>query len=167
MKWILYLMLFSTPAANVTGKHDKTCLLHKDLKEIRDILKCRPLFEKGRIWSLQTTSKFNYSSFESCVRTQDQLMADTNVASTMTLRTWCFCEADNDKCPPDALIKLLAATYRNCEARGIVDCEPEVTKTTKDFNDRADAEVAAHHQLVRPPETMGRGSSSIRLYPPP
>jgi hypothetical protein len=163
-------MLFSTPAANVTGKADKACLMHKDISEIKQILECRPKFEKGRVWSLQSTSQFEFSAFESCVRNQDQLMTDTNVASTMTLRTWCFCDAENDTCPPDALNGIIAAVYRTCEAQAtpLKECKAAVDQATKDFNEKANSPPDPNARpLLRRPDASGRNSSSIRLYPPP
>ncbi|MGY3617741.1 hypothetical protein [Bradyrhizobium sp. USDA 10063] len=177
MKWILYVMLFSTPAANVTHKDDKECLKNKEVWQIEQILKCRPAFEAKRIWSLQATSQFEYKEFESCVRTQDQLMADTNVASTMTVRTWCFCEAENLGCPTDQLALRLAATYRLCEKDKIRDCRTRADATIKKYNEEEAEKI--FRPLGRPPSPpddstplpppppTGRNSSSIRLYPPP
>jgi len=173
MKWILYVMLFSTPAATVTNNAEKSCLKHQDVKEIEQILVCRPKFEAKRIWSLQATSQFEYKEFESCVRTQDQLMADTNVASTMTMRTWCFCEAANQDCPPDDLAYRLANTYRDCERKGILDCRANATAATTKYNEeqakkgRPQGGPTPAPFDPTPPPPLGRNSSSIRLYPPP
>lgn len=178
MKWILYVMLFSTPAANVTHKEDKECLKNQEVWQIEQIMKCRPKFETKRIWSLHATSQFEYKEFESCVRTQDQLMANTNVASTMTMRTWCFCEAENLECPTDELAYRLATTYRICEKQGIRDCRTNAAATIKTYNEEEAKKVFRPQggptlapgvpglpQL--PPTPPGRNSSSIRLYPPP
>ncbi len=164
MKWILYIMLFTAPAVNIKGA-DQTCLAHRDVSEINDILKCRPIFEGKHIWSLQSTSQLEFSTFESCVRTQDKLIANSNVASTMTLRTWCFCEVmkdEKDKCPTEPLAAAIAAAYRECEKRDTVDCQPKVSEAIKEFNERA---RPAGPSLAPPPPTTSN-SSSIRLYPP-
>ncbi|MEA2886079.1 MAG: hypothetical protein QOD11_439 [Bradyrhizobium sp.] len=151
MKWILYLMLFSTPAANVTEKVDKMCLKHDKVTEIKQILQCRPKFESRRVWSLQTTSQMEFAQFDSCLRTQDELMASSNVASTMTLRTWCFCEDPNNKCPSDADLSETVTTLRNCESRGESSCRAEASNKIQ--------------SLTQQPQ-KGQNASSIRLYPP-
>ncbi len=60
MKWILFVMLFVTPAKNLTptekSDHDPT----------------RKVFESHRIWTLQNTSTTEFSSPEACA-----MMADT------------------------------------------------------------------------------------------
>ncbi|MBS0270997.1 MAG: hypothetical protein JSS54_18745, partial [Proteobacteria bacterium] len=99
MKWTLYLMLFTAPAANVTDPAEQQCLSYQTVRNIDDIFKCRPDFESKRIWSLQSTSQFDVSTLEACVERQDQLIASSNIASTMTLRSWCFCDAEKDECP--------------------------------------------------------------------
>jgi hypothetical protein len=150
MKWILYIMLFSTPAANVTNKADQACFKHDKTTEIKQILACRPTFESKRVWSLQTTSQIEFSLFDSCLRTQDELMASSNVASTMTLRTWCFCEDVNNKCPADAQLVETVATLRDCESKGGSKCRAEASKAIERFAQ----------------QPAGQNASSIRLYPP-
>jgi len=150
MKWILYVMLFSTPAANVTNKADKACLMFDKVTEIKQILQCRPKFESRRIWSLQTTSQMEFAQFETCLRTQDELMASSNVASTMTQRTWCFCEDVDKKCPSDEQLDSIVQRLRTCESEGTPNC-------------RAEASATMGRLLTQP----GQNASSIRLYPPP
>jgi hypothetical protein len=150
MKWILYIMLFSTPAANVTNKADQACFMHDKVTEIKQILECRPKFESKRVWSLQTTSQMNFTLFDSCLRTQDELMASSNVASTMTLRTWCFCEDVNNKCPTDAQLATTVTTLRDCESKGESSCRADVSKKIESF--------------AKQPQ--GQNASSVRLYPP-
>ena len=113
MKWILYIMLFTTPAANVTNKDDKACLALSDVSKIEEISKCRPNFEGRHVWSLQSTSQLSFARFETCLRAQDELVASSNVAATMTMRTWCFCEAENDRCPTAAELGKRVAAVRN------------------------------------------------------
>jgi len=150
VKWILYIMLFSTPAANVTNHDDITCLKKQDPKDIKEILNCRPKFETKHVWSLQGTSQIEFALFESCVRMQDLLFANTNVASTMTLRAWCFCEAANgQKCPTDAKLREAANAIRDCEKEQTPTCRQNNSNQIQNF--------------------VGQGeqnSSSIRLYPP-
>ncbi len=157
MKWILYLMLFSAPAANVTNKADKACLLHDKITEIKQILECRPQYESKRVWSLQTTSQLEFTLFDSCLRTQDELIASSNVASTMTLRTWCFCEDANNKCPTGAQLKQTVTTLRNCESKGEANCRAVASETIQGF-------IENKQQGENKPQ--GQDASSIRLYPP-
>jgi hypothetical protein len=147
MKWILYMMLFSTPAVTVTNKDDKACLKRQDVTDIVKILDCRQKFEGRNVWSLQGSSQMEFALFESCVRTQDTLIANSNVASTMTLRTWCFCESDNEKCPTGGQLKQQLQKVRDCETQGSSGCQAEVSKSLQGA-------------------PGGQNSSSIRLYPP-
>jgi hypothetical protein len=149
MKWILYIMLFSTPAANVTNKADMSCLKMKDVRQIKSIGECRPKFESKRVWSLQGTSQVEFGLYESCIRLQDELVASSNVASTMTLRTWCFCEADNGKCPTKQQLGEALQRIRACEENDTPDCQADNSKQIQDFV-----------------KQKGQNSSSIRLYPP-
>jgi hypothetical protein len=151
MKWILYIMLFSTPAANVTNGADKTCFKYDKTTEIKQILACRPKFETKRVWSLQTTSQTEFALFDSCLGTQDELMASSNVASTMTIRTWCFCEDVNNKCPTKADLVDTVAALRDCESKGGSNCRAEASRKVESFIAR---------------QTPGLNASSIRLYPP-
>ncbi|MBB4395093.1 hypothetical protein [Bradyrhizobium sp. ERR14] len=154
MKWILYVMLFTTPAANVTNKADRDCLAYEDVGQILKIIDCRPRFEGRHVWSLQSSSQLEFSSLETCVKTQDVLIANSNVASTMTLRTWCFCDSDNKQCPTRAENKKLADAIRLCEVNPDGDSCKKAPKTRFDL---VPPNAAA-------PE--GQNSSSIRLYPP-
>src|SRR5579863_8642842 len=115
MKFILYLMLFSTPAATITDKADKICLQRQTMKEINEIVTCRPKFEAHHVWSLQTASQMEFSQFQSCFGTLDQLMVDSNVASTMTLRAWCLCDDPDKKCPSETKMEALLGDLRVCE----------------------------------------------------
>jgi hypothetical protein len=150
MKWILYLMLFTTPAANVTKKAEIDCLAQETVSQIEDISQCRPNFEGKRVWSLQTTSQLEFSTLESCVRHQDQLIVDSNVASTMTLRTWCFCDSDKGECPTDKDAAHAAAKVRICEI------DPK-GKPCRDALNEPKSFIG----------NAGQNASSIRLYPPP
>lgn len=151
MKWILYLMLFSTPAANVTDAGEKTCLKLNTTTEIGEILKCREKFESKRIWSLQTTSQMEFALFDTCLLTQDHLIASSNVASTMTLRSWCFCEDVGNKCPTEKDLIDVVNRLRQCESQGAQNCRSEVSNTMKNFLANG---------------KPGQSASSIRLYPP-
>jgi hypothetical protein len=151
MKWILDIMLFSTPAANVTNKADQACFKYDKLTEIKQILACRPKFESRRVWSLQTTSQMDFAIFDSCLLTQDELMASSNVASTMTLRTWCFCEDVAKKCPTGAQLLATVATLRDCESKGESSCRADASKKIENFIQQSQG---------------GQNASSVRLYPP-
>ena len=149
------MMLFTTPAANVTNKAEQKCLAQKEVSQIASISECRPKFEGKRLWSLQATSQLDLSTLESCVKHQDQLIANSNVASTMTLRTWCFCDSDKGQCPTDELAAQLAAAVRSCEIR------PSGTECQK--------AQRAPNALIGPeaaPPAGRQNSTSIRLYPP-
>jgi hypothetical protein len=150
MKWILYLMLFSTPAANVTDAKEKACLELKTTTKIEKILQCREKFESKRIWSLQTTSQMEFAQFETCLLTQDQLFASSNVASTMTMRSWCFCEDVGNKCPKESDLIDVVNRLRRCESQGEQNCRAEASTKIKTLLS----------------EKTGQNASSIRLYPP-
>jgi hypothetical protein len=154
MKWILYLMLFTTPAVNIKTKAEIACLAQDSVSQIASIFECRPKFEGKHIWSLQSTSQLEFSTLESCVRTQYQLIANSNVASTMTLRSWCFCDSDKAQCPTDKQAATLVGAIRNCELEPTGSRCQDARKTTNNFI-APDAGSAA-----------GQNSSSIRLYPP-
>lgn len=146
MKWVLYVMLFSTSAANISGD-DKKCLANQDIKNIRQILLCRPNYEAKRLWSLQSTSQTDFSLFESCVKMQDKLIVSSNVASTMALRSWCICESEGaNKCPTDLESYRKAQVIRDCEISGKTDCVQD-EKVAKGF------------------ESEGHNSSTVQLYP--
>lgn len=153
MKWILYLMLFSTPAANVTDAKEKACLKLDSPVKIKKILDCRPEFESKRVWSLQTTSQMEFAQFETCLLTQDQVMASSNVASTMTLRSWCFCDDVNNKCPKESDLIEIVNELRQCESQGAQNC-------------RATASAKIQGILPDGKSKPGQNASSIRLYPP-
>jgi hypothetical protein len=155
MKWILYLMLFTTPAANVTNKAEQTCLSHDNVSQLASIFDCRPKYEGKHIWALQSTSQLEFSNLQSCVKTQDHLIANSNVASTMTLRTWCFCDSDKGECPTDELAARTVGEIRSCE---VDPTGPRCQDARKKFNN-----------FVGPDPATGGGqnSTAIRLYPPP
>jgi hypothetical protein len=153
MKWILYLMLFTTPAANVTSKTEQTCLSHDDVSQLASIFDCRPKYEGKHIWGLQSTSQLEFSNLQSCVKTQDHLIANSNVASTMTLRTWCFCDSDKGECPTDKRAAESVDAIRSCEKNPKDSKCDDVQKTVKTFG-------------VDPATGGGQNSTSIRMYPP-
>lgn len=150
MKWILYLMLFTTPAANVT-KAEQTCFSYDDVSKLESIFDCRQKYEGKHVWALQSSSQLEFSTLESCVKHQDQLMANSNVASTMTLRSWCFCDSDKQECPTDADVRDKTEIIRSCEIN------PQGALCKK-------AEVKSLVGRTEPEK--GQNSSSIRLYPP-
>jgi hypothetical protein len=90
MKWILYLMLFVTPADNLSDAEKKS----------------RDVFESNRIWTLQSTSTMVFSTFDACYFAQKELVDAVIKVDTLTIRTWCDCDSDSDKkaCPNKAWI---------------------------------------------------------------
>jgi hypothetical protein len=148
-KWVLYMMLFSTPAANVTGT-DQTCLGYKDVTDVKQIIDCRPKFERNRIWSLQTASQMEFNRLESCFGALDKLMVNSNVAATMTLRAWCICDGSEKKCPTDIRLKEVLGKFRDCESAGDAQCHAKLSTEAE--------------SLVEQP---GQASSIIQLYPAP
>ncbi|UQR61649.1 hypothetical protein LRP30_33235 [Bradyrhizobium sp. C-145] len=155
MKWILYMMLFTTPAANVTNKAEKECLSHSDVKQLATIVKCRPEYEGKHIWSLQSASQLEFSNFQGCVATQNKLIANSNVASTMTLRTWCFCDSDKNECPTDEEAVATIRGIRSCELSPTGQTCEDARKTFNNFVGQSQA------------PGKGQNSTSIQLYPPP
>ena len=155
MKWILFLMLFTTPAANVTNKADQKCLTHSSVDDLGTILQCRPDYEGRHIWSLQSASQLEFSNLESCVKTQDQLIANSNVASTMTLRSWCFCDSSTQQCPTDQDAADYVSAIRICKINPKDAKCDAARKTTKSFT------------TLDPAKPEGQNATSIQLYPPP
>jgi hypothetical protein len=158
MKWILYVMLFTTPASNVTNKTEQACLRHDKITEMFDIFACRPNYEGKHIWSLQSTSQLDFSNIEGCVKAQDELIVNSNVASTMTLRTWCFCDSDTQQCPKDNEIDQLVGNVRECE----MDPDGKLCKEA-----RPKLHTLAKPNLDRNFVGSGQNATSIQLYPPP
>ena len=155
--WILYIMLFTTPAQTISDEADKRCLAKSKVSQIEVILKCRRVFETRHVWSLQTTSQINLLSAESCIRRQDELITSSNVASTMTMRTWCFCESSDRACPNAEAFKETLKDVRACE-----------------IDARSSACVAYTERLSRkefwnapPAPPDGESSFSYQLFPPP
>jgi hypothetical protein len=188
VKWILFLMFFSTPAANVTGD-DATCVKRQDVGEIQQIVDCRPKFEAKHVWSLQTTSQMEFSDFVGCFGRVDQFIVDTNVASTMTMRAWCMCDDHpGNKCPQDSDPKIsqFIDDLRKCETGGNKpSCRAWVSKEVSDYIEG----ISPAHAEEKPAELFPPGparparapavqteaeqpkegtfSSSIRAYPRP
>jgi hypothetical protein len=188
VKWILFLMFFSTPAAKVTGD-DATCVTYQDVSEIQQILDCRKKFEAKHVWSLQTTSQMEFSDFVGCFGRVDEFVVDTNVASTMTMRAWCMCDDHSgNKCPQDSDPKIgqFIDDLRKCETGGNKpSCRAWVSKEVSDYIGgispaRAEekpaellppgaarpAQAPAEHAEVEQAK-QGSFSSSIRAYPRP
>jgi hypothetical protein len=188
MKWFLLMMMFSTPGANVTGK-DATCITYKTLNDINHILECRPKFEAHHVWSLQNSTQIEFTRLPDCFGTLDELMADTNVAATMTIRAWCICRDDENKeCPLAAEVSSSLINFRLCESSGRDDCRTQFAEslTTAANEKKRNAEEAAkkdtksHGVGVAKPETtlpktdepvprekakVGSFSSTISMYP--
>jgi hypothetical protein len=153
MKWILYLMIFVTPAANVTSRTEKVCLSHDSISQLDSIFECRPKYEGKHLWALQSTSQLEFSNLQSCVKTQDQLIANSNVASTLTMRSWCFCDSDRDECPTEQRAEETVDRIRSCEKNPKDPKCDEVQKSAKVFG-------------PDPARGGGQSSTSIQMYPP-
>lgn len=153
MKWILYVMLFTAPAANITNKKDVDCLKIHEVTQIDQIGDCRKRFEAKQVWSLQAASQTEFQLFDSCVRMQDLLTASSNVASTMTLRAWCFCESTDWQCPSQPQLIELAKTIRACE------------KAKKEPASCHGPQANIALEAVKK-SGGGQNASSIRLFPP-
>jgi hypothetical protein len=92
-----------------------------------------------------------FSEFEGCFGTLDQLMADSNVASTMTSRSYCICDDEKGRCPSESQLARSLADLRACESARKSDCRVNTTKSV--------------HGLIE--KQQQQPSSAIRLYPPP
>jgi len=98
MKWILFIMLFATPAKNLTQA------------EIADPDPYRQKFESHRVWTLQSTSSMEFSTAKACAAMENaicQSIIHPKVA-TMTLRMWCTCDSNSsaNPCPNKASLPI-------------------------------------------------------------
>jgi hypothetical protein len=75
MKFILLLMYFTAPPAP---------------PEVKD---------KDRVWSLQSTSVMEFSSYLGCNETGRSITTSMAKVNTITIRGWCFCELKGATCP--------------------------------------------------------------------
>jgi hypothetical protein len=137
MKWILFIMLFVTPPKNVTKE------------EITD-KKFPTLFEKHRLWTLQSTSTMEFSSLEGCFNMEAELlesMSSVHVA-TLTSRVWCACDSPDKSCP-------------NAD---------QIRETIQDLTDRRNKEkskaATPAGRSANLKEAPSRPFSVQRLYPP-
>jgi hypothetical protein len=87
MKWILFLMMFTTPPAPPTPPP-----------------KTPPKVPVEKVWALQSTTTAEFQSEDACVRAGDRITKSIDIASTLNLRGWCFCESldATKKCPDEA-----------------------------------------------------------------
>jgi hypothetical protein len=151
MKWILYIMLFVTPPANLTKKDEVSCLKMQSVKQIKEIEACRPKFESARLWSLQSTSTLEFSSFSACLIANDELESSVNVAATMAIRTWCICDSDKNLCPDSATLASLARDVRDCEKEN-----PDSPQTC----------AVNKVRIATERDKPNANSSVLRIYPP-
>jgi hypothetical protein len=137
MKWILFIMLFVTPPKNVTKE------------EITD--KNFPnLFEKHRLWTLQSTSTMEFSSLEGCFNMEAELlesMSSVHVA-TLTSRVWCACDSPDKSCPNADKIR------------------EQIEDLTKKRNQEKSISATPGGRSANLKETPSRQFSVHRLYPP-
>jgi hypothetical protein len=77
MKFILFLMLFTTQPAN------------------------GPKIESKRVWSLQSTSTLEFATSKACNQAGDAITKSLQSVGTLTVRGWCFCESTDPtkRCP--------------------------------------------------------------------
>ena len=97
MKWILFVILFVTPAKNLTTA------------EMRDPDPYRKKFESGRVWTQQSASTMEFSTPEACAAMENmicQSIVQPKVAN-LTLRMWCACDSRMVNVP----------TRRRCQKR--------------------------------------------------
>jgi hypothetical protein len=84
MKWILFVMMFTTAPAPAP--------------------KTPPKKPVEKLWALQSTSTAQFETEDACVRAGDRITKSIEIASTLNLRGWCFCESLNPntaKCPDE------------------------------------------------------------------
>jgi hypothetical protein len=83
MKWILFVMMFTTPPAPVP--------------------KTPPKIPVEKVWALQSTSTLNFDTEDGCNKAGDRITKSIAIASTLNLRGWCFCESlpGQPPCPPE------------------------------------------------------------------
>jgi hypothetical protein len=77
MKFILYLMLFTTQPAE------------------------GPKVESKRVWALQSTSTLEFATQQACYAAGNAVTTSLAGVDTLTVRGWCFCESTDasKKCP--------------------------------------------------------------------
>jgi hypothetical protein len=85
MKFILFLMLFVTPATNPS----------------KDELKQGYKDESKHIWTLQSTSTMEFASRDACRAVGASMVDNVAKVATVTVRGWCICESTdpNKTCP--------------------------------------------------------------------
>jgi hypothetical protein len=84
MKWILFVMMFTTAPAPTP--------------------KTPPKKPVEKVWALQSTATAHFETEDACVRAGDRITKSIEIASTLNLRGWCFCESldpKTSKCPDE------------------------------------------------------------------
>jgi hypothetical protein len=96
-KYILYLMLFVTPAATLTSAEKKA----NGGLGLKD--------ENKHVWTLQTVTQTEFPSHDACMLAGYELVQSVGIVMNLTARGWCICaytgKADDDNgtpsnCPP-------------------------------------------------------------------
>jgi|HubBroStandDraft_2_1064218.scaffolds.fasta_scaffold206580_2 hypothetical protein len=75
MKFILYLMLFITPAANLSTAEKK--------QGYKDISK--------HLWTLQAVTQTEYPTHEACMLAGKQIVQNVGPVMSLTVMGWCIC----------------------------------------------------------------------------
>jgi hypothetical protein len=77
MKFILYIMLFTTTPTSSTK------------------------IESKDVWTLQSTSQIEFHDQKVCWDIGRQLVEAVKPVTNMTMRAWCLCDPEGKTCPPE------------------------------------------------------------------
>ena len=77
MNFILYLMLFVTPAANLTPLEKQQGYKSEGI----------------HIWTLQTVTQTQFSSHDACMLAASEIVQSVGPVMNMTVKGWCICES--------------------------------------------------------------------------
>jgi hypothetical protein len=105
MKWILFVMMFTTAPAPVP--------------------KTPPKKPVEKVWALQSTSTAEFETEDACVRAGARITSSIEIAATLNLRGWCFCESldpKTSKCPDEPATPAIASE----RFKAILEKKPEV-----------------------------------------
>jgi hypothetical protein len=112
MKWILFVMMFTTAPVPPP--------------------KTPPKKPVEKVWALQSTTTAEFETEEACVRAGARITDSIEIASTLNLRGWCFCESldpKTAKCPDEPADASKAAEH----VRAMLAKKPEGTFSVRSF----------------------------------
>jgi hypothetical protein len=95
MKWILFIMLFTTAPAEAPKKPPKVPV--------------------EKVWALQSTSTLDFVTEDACMHAGARITESIAIASTLNLRGWCFCESipgEGKECPPEETKEKSAGRFK-------------------------------------------------------